>query len=192
MDGEPLARWGAIARSLHGRKDIMFGPVITTAEMTAMVEALSFLRPRGLVARDTNSCIYCDSKHAARVCLGTTQARTHVQLAGYYLPCNDRTATPGIWVMNMLIMLPHLGHSATRWVRHNFDISSCFDACNNIGEVLENCVAFELKHHRYSRTRFSAVSLIGLSMTVTHAMHQMLCALSPFTLRSFLLYFVVP
>ena len=75
----------------------MFGPVITTeahlafsgarthsnntVEMTAMVEALSFLGPRGPVARDTNSCFYNDSKHAAGVCLGTIQARTRVQLA---------------------------------------------------------------------------------------------------------------
>ena len=66
----------------------MFGPVITTevplpfagarvlsnntAQMSAMVEALSFLGPHGLVARDANLC---------GVCLGTIQARTHVQLA---------------------------------------------------------------------------------------------------------------
>ena len=59
----------------------MFGPVITTeahlafsgtrtrsnntAEMTAMIEALSFLGPRDPVARDVHSCIYYDSKHAA-------------------------------------------------------------------------------------------------------------------------------
>ena len=49
--------------------------------MTATIEALSFLGPRGPVARDTDSCIYYDSKHAAGVCLGTIQARTHVQLA---------------------------------------------------------------------------------------------------------------
>ena len=56
-----------------GRFHIMFGPVVTTgahlafpgarthsnntAEMTAMVEALSFLGPRGPVARDEQSCI---------------------------------------------------------------------------------------------------------------------------------------
>ena len=61
--GETFAGWGVIARSPHGRIDIMFGPVITTeahpafsgarthshntAEMSAMVEALSFLGPRG-------------------------------------------------------------------------------------------------------------------------------------------------
>ena len=52
----------------------MFGPVVTTeahlafsgartqsnntAEMTAMIEALSFLGPHGPVARDEQSCIY--------------------------------------------------------------------------------------------------------------------------------------
>ena len=112
----------------------MFGPVITTeahlafagartqsnktAEMSAMIEALSILGPRGPVARDANSCIYYDSEHTA--CLGTVQARTHVQLAfackqsmltGYGLPCNTCTATPGICEMNVLIMPPHLVHS---------------------------------------------------------------------------------
>ena len=97
VDGETFAGWSVIARSPHGRIDIIFGPVITTeahlafsgarthsnntAEMTAMIEALSFLGPCGPVARDANSCIYYDSKHAVGVCLGTIQARTHVQLA---------------------------------------------------------------------------------------------------------------
>ena len=52
----------------------MFGPVVTTeahlgfsgarthsnntAEMTAMIEALSFLGPQGPVARDEQSCIF--------------------------------------------------------------------------------------------------------------------------------------
>ena len=72
-NGETVAGWDVIARSRHGRIDIMFGPVITTeahlalsgarthsnytAELTAMVEALSFLGPRGMVARDVESCI---------------------------------------------------------------------------------------------------------------------------------------
>ena len=75
----------------------MFGPVVTTeahlafagarvhsnntAERSAMVEALFFLGPHGPVVLDANSCIFCDSKHAAGICLGTIQARTHVQLA---------------------------------------------------------------------------------------------------------------
>ena len=95
-DGETLAGWGAIARSLHGRIDVMFGPVITTearlaiagarvhsnntAQMSAMVEALSFLGPHGPVAREAHACVFFDSKHAAGVCLGTILAGTHVQL----------------------------------------------------------------------------------------------------------------
>ena len=49
--------------------------------MTVMIEAMSFLGPRGAVARGATSCINYDSKYAAGVCLGTIQARTHVQLA---------------------------------------------------------------------------------------------------------------
>ena len=94
VDGETLAGWCVISRSLHGRFDVMFGPVVTaeahpafsgarthsnnTAEMTAMIEALSFLVPHGPAARDEQSCIYYDSLHAAGLCLGTIQARTHV------------------------------------------------------------------------------------------------------------------
>ena len=97
VDGETLAGWGVISRSLHGRIDVMFGPVVTTeahlafsgarthsnntAEMTAMIEALSFFGPHGPMAQDEQSCVCCDSQHAAGVCLGTIQARTHVQLA---------------------------------------------------------------------------------------------------------------
>ena len=52
-----------------------------TAEVTAMIEALSFLGPHGPAARDVEECILYDSKHAVGVSLGTIQARTHVQLA---------------------------------------------------------------------------------------------------------------
>ena len=48
--------------------------------MTAMIEALSFLCPHGPVVRDEQSCIYYDSLHAAGLCLGTIQARKHVQV----------------------------------------------------------------------------------------------------------------
>ena len=128
-----------------------------TAEMTAMIEALSFLGPRGPVARDENSCIYFDSKHAAGVCLGTIQARTHVQLA---LACQQSTLRVQHRLrLTMQQVYGHTGnlgnecadHAAalgslglisshnvtTRWVRHNFDTSVCCDDCNSISEVLE-------------------------------------------------------
>ena len=86
-----------LQRSLHGRSDVMFGPVVgteahlafsgarthssNTAEMTAKSEALSFFGPHGLVARYEQSCVYFDSLHAAGICVCMIQARTHVQLA---------------------------------------------------------------------------------------------------------------
>ena len=90
----------------------MFGPVVTTeahlafsgarthsndtAGMTAMIEAFSFLGHHGPLARDEQSCIYYGSQHAAGVCLGTIQARTHVQLA---LACQQwlRLAMQHVW-----------------------------------------------------------------------------------------------
>ena len=160
MNGETFAGWSVVARSHHGRIDIMFGPVITTeahpafsgarthsnntAEMTAMIVALSFLGPRGPVARDVESCIYYDSKHAAGVCLGTIQARTHVQLARacersmlctqhrlrlttqhVCNECADHAAALG----SLGLISSH--NVATRWVRHNFDTSACRDGCNS-------------------------------------------------------------
>ena len=56
--------------------------------MAAMIEALYFLGPRGSVACNEEACIYYDSKHAAGVCLGTIQARSHLQLA---LACQRST-----------------------------------------------------------------------------------------------------
>ena len=44
VDGETLAGWGVIARSHHGRKDIMFGPVITSETHIAFSGARSSLQ----------------------------------------------------------------------------------------------------------------------------------------------------
>ena len=90
-------------------------------------------------------------------CLGTVQARTHVQLA---LAC-QRSLTH-VQRRLRLTMQHVFGHSgnlgdecadhaaalgtfglisshnvATRWIRHNFDASVCFVGCNNISEILE-------------------------------------------------------
>ena len=127
VDGETLAGWGVISRSHHGRIDIMFGPVITTeahlafsgartrsnntAEMTAMIEALSFLGPHGPVTRDDQSCFCFDSKHAAGVLSGHDPS-PHTCAAGasmstiydqsntcYGSPCNTCMVTVEIWVV---------------------------------------------------------------------------------------------
>ena len=173
VDGETVAGWGVISRSPRGRIYVMFGPVIAaeahlafsgarthsnnTAEMTAMIEALSFLGPRGPVTPDEQSRIFYDSMHAAGICVGTIQARTRVQLA---LACQQFM----IRVQHRLrLTMQHVyGHSGnlgnecvdhaaalvtfglisshnvtSRWIRHNFDTSVCFDGCNNISETLE-------------------------------------------------------
>ena len=104
---------------------------------------------------------------AAGICLGTIQARTHVQLAlawqqsiiqaqrrlrltmqhvyghGGNLAnkCADHAAALGTFGLTS-------NHNvATRWVHHNFDASVCFDGCNNISEVLER-----LQHMRTNAT----------------------------------------
>ena len=145
-----------------------------------------------------------DSQHAAGICLGTIQARTHVQLAHacqqsmlsvqhhLRLPCIMCTARPGTWVMNVLIMPPHWGLSALCQIitlQHVGFVKTMIPllvfSCTKIGDVLENCVTLELKQHRYLWTGVSAMFLLGLSMTFTHALHHLLFALSPLPVRCF-------
>ena len=120
-----------------------------TAETTAMIEALSFLGPHGTVTYDELSRIYYDSMHAACICLGTVQARTQVQLA---LACQQSLIHAQRRLrLTMQHVIGHSGHLgnqcadhaaalgtfwlifshdvATRWTRHNFDASVCFDGC---------------------------------------------------------------
>ena len=63
VNGETLAGWDAVARSHHPPRLIsLFSGARTdsnnTAEMSAVIEALSFLGLHGPVARDANSCIF--------------------------------------------------------------------------------------------------------------------------------------
>ena len=167
----------------RGRIYVMFGPVITTeahlafsgakihsnntAEMTAMIEALSFLGPRGPVTHNEQSCIYYDSMHAAGICLGTVQARTHVQLAPacqqslihaqrrLRLTMQHVCGQSGNWCDECADHAAALGtfglisnhNVATRWTCHNFKASVCFHDCNNISEMLER-----LQHIRTNAT----------------------------------------
>ena len=118
-----------------------------TAEMSAIVEALSFLGPRGPVGCDACSCVFYDSKHAAGVCLGTIHARTHVQLG---LSCQQLLLkVPRRLRFTMQHVYSHVenlgnkcaDHAAalvafglvshhnlsTRWARPSFDSVSCFE-----------------------------------------------------------------
>ena len=76
-----------ISRSLHGSIDVITAkahPALSgdrshsnnTAEMTAMIEALSFLGPHGPVAWDEQSCNYHDSQRGA-CATGTLVSKNH-------------------------------------------------------------------------------------------------------------------
>ena len=157
--------------------------------MTAMIEALSFLGPHGPVAQDEQSCIYYDSLHAAGLCLGTIQARTHVQLA---LACQRSMMFAQ---RKLRLTMQHVyGHSgnlgnecadhaasfdtfgltsnhnvATRWTLHNVDAFTLFDGCHNINEILE----------RLHRVRMELVSLSQVRSKLC-VLHRVLCVCSAF------------
>ena len=107
--------------------------------------------------RDATSCIFYGSKHAGGICLGTIQARTHVQLA---LACQQsllkvqhrlrftmqhvcgHTGNLGNECADHAAALGALGlvsshNFSTRWALHSFDSASCIASCSNLGDVLE-------------------------------------------------------
>ena len=180
----------------------MFGPVVTTearlafsgarthsnktAEMTAMIEALSFLGPHGPVVRDKQSCIYYDSKHAAGVCLGTIQARTHVQLAlasqqsmaqhRLRLTMQHVYGLGGILEMNVLTMPLHLGHSdlllATMLPPAGFIITLTLPcvlmAVTTSPRSWNDCNALELMQRHYLKIEVCVVFTIGFIVFLVH------------------------
>ena len=187
----------------------MFGPVSTTeahlafsgerahsnntAEMTAMIEALSFLGSRGPVARDANSFFL---RLQTCVCLGTIHARSHVQLA---LACQQAMLSiqhrlrltmqhvyGHTWVMNAPIMPPHLGHSVLCLIITLPHVGLVITLipllvlvrATTLETSWKKCVTLELKQHRHLRTGISDMFLIWLSMTFTHALHHVWFALS--------------
>ena len=119
-------------------------------------------------------------------CLGTVQARTHVQLAfacqqsmirvqhrprltmhhvfghlGIFgNECADHAAALGTFVL-------FSSHNVvTRWIRHNLDTSVCFDGCNNICDTLER-----LQHIRTKAATFhQEVLLTVFYVPVVHHM----------------------
>ena len=122
--------------------------------MTAMMEALSFLGPRGLVARYANSCVYCHSKQCCWCVLGPGSTRHACSaLADAWRPalvtaqhvyhtrnlgndCADHAALATLCsVSNHDLDCNSV--FVTTFFSHDFDASTCFSSCNNIGEVFE-------------------------------------------------------
>ena len=171
--GETFTGWSVSSRSLHGRIYVMFGPVVTTeahmafsgarthsnntCEITAMIVAFSFFGSRSPVTPGEQNSDFFDSMHAAGICLGTIQARTHVQLTLAYQQSVIRVQR------KLRLTMQHVyGHSGnlgnecadlgaalgtfglisshnvgSRWTRHNFDGSECFDDLHSNREILE-------------------------------------------------------
>ena len=165
------------------------------------IEALSFLGPRGPVARDVETCIYYDSKHAAGVCMGTIQARTHVQLAlacqrsmlraqhrlrltmqhvyGHIGNLGNECADHAAALVSLGLISSH--NVATRWFRHNFDTSACCDGCKSISRILERL-------HRI-RTEATSLPQDGSKCCVHHRVlcvsHIRICVIGDFALSFF-------
>ena len=140
----------------------MFGPVFTTEAHPAFTGARTQLRHCLFL-------VFMALWHAAGLCLGTIQARTHVQLA---LACQrsmilaqrklrltmqhvyGHTETLGNECADQAAALGTSGFTSshnvtTRWIHHNFDATACFDGCHDITEILE----------RLQRIRTDTVSL---------------------------------
>ena len=167
-DGETTAGWGAVARSPDGRLYVMFDPVVTTeahlayagtrlhttntAELSSIIEALSFLRPAGPVARGSQACIFFHSKRAANiqtrtnVPLGLTsqqlllQAQLRLRIAMQHVyrhgqkrgyECADHAAALGA------LGLISNQNIDTRWVRPSCDSATQLGACGNMDEFLQ-------------------------------------------------------
>ena len=154
---KPQLVW-ALSPALPMEGYIMFGPVNTTeahlantAELLSIIEALSFLGPNGPVARDSQACIFYDSKHTAST--GTLQSRANVPLG-----LTSQRLLPQvrlklrITVQHVCSHAQNLGnecagircrlnsehtHTHTRWVHSPFNSFTLFAACGDLDEALQ-------------------------------------------------------
>ena len=139
--------------------------------------------------------VFFDSKHAAGSCLGTIQARTHVQLAlacqqsllkvqhMLVLPCNMCTFIQGSWELNVQIMLLRLAPLVWCQVLTSLHVghiillipSQFLLPAATVVISWRNCVTSEQRWFRLSstKTRVSALFLIGFSFVRTHTLHRM-------------------
>ena len=115
-------------------------------ELSIIIEALSFLWPKGPVARDSQACIFYESRHAASICLGTVQTRANVLLE---LTCQHlllqiqlklRITVQHIYSLAMLAALGAYGlvskqNMRIRWVRPSFDSGSLCAQHSNLDDA---------------------------------------------------------
>ena len=155
-----------------------------------MIEALSFLGPHGPVTRDEHSRVFITTLCMLLVCLGTIQARAHVQLAlacqqstsisvpsvGCGSPCSTCMVMVEFGVTNVLIMLLHLAHSdsslATTLPHAGFIITltllCVLMAVTTSARSWNDCSTFEQMQHPFLK--------IGVSVGFSHRVHCASCA----------------
>ena len=122
-----------------------------TAEITAMIETISFLGPRGPVTHDEQSRIF--SFHTCRLFLSghdpirslasqqsMIRVRHRLQLTmwhvyGYSGNLGYEYADHAAALGTSEFISSHKVTSCC--IPHNFDASVCFDGCNNINEIYE-------------------------------------------------------
>ena len=132
--------------------------------------------------------------HAAGICLGNIQARTHAQLAlaseqslihaqrrlrlsmqhvfGHSgklgNECADHAAARGTFGLTC-------HNNVTRWVHHNFDATMCFDDRKNISWVLERLEHIQTMQHHFFQTDVSVDFLIGFFVCLCNSRELKLC-----------------
>ena len=175
---------------------VMFGPVVTTeahlafsgarthsnntAEMTAMIEALSFLGPHGPVPRRvllTIRCMLLVFVWAQSKLVHMCSSRWHVNSnIGYGSPCNTCMVMVGISVTNVLTMPLHLAHSdsplATTLPRAGFIITltllCVLMAVTTSARSWNDCSTFEQMQRHFLK--------IGVSVGFYCRVHCTVCA----------------
>ena len=80
-----LSMEGLMSCLAQSRQKLIWHLQVPELTPTTPLKCRPWLRPfpwaHGPNARDANSCVFHDPEHAAGICLGTIQARTHVQLS---------------------------------------------------------------------------------------------------------------
>ena len=202
-DGETLAGWGAVARSLHGRIDIMFGPVITTEAHLALVpestpttplKCRPWLRPspfldpmvqlpvmRTRVSFMTPNMlpVFAQARFRPHACTAAErQHRPRFTMQHVY----GHTGNLGHECADHAAALGSLGlvssHTlSTRWAHHSFDSASLHALlpATTLAMSWRNCVTLAQRWSRLpnTKTAVSALCLVRFSMVRTHTLHRM-------------------
>ena len=125
----------------------------TTPLNSSIIEALSFLGPNGSVDRDSQACIFYDSRYAASICLGTVQSRANVLLGAHL------QASPVTSPIKVTISMQHI-YSHAQNPRNECAIY--FEVNQSLNEALGGSIYFPSSLiELYPRCRPSVEAALG-------------------------------